>query len=171
MPRPSRVLVAVLLAAACSTDLPRTAEDTGPDFAPRPDAAVDAPADVARDAPAAEAASDLTPDLPGEPPVDAQLEAALDLPPPDVAPDGGPCPDGFCDMVMGEDDFNCPQDCGCVAAASCADLSPFGCACDVCSIFLGNNCLDADSVCSVPADPCGNGVCDYCETAGMCADC
>ncbi len=166
--RAAAILVAL---AGCSTDLPRKAADAGPEATP--ETGIDAPSDgVASDA--TDAAADLTAAEPGAdlsidapPLVDASLDAPVDS-----TPDGVTCPDGSCDIAMGEDDFSCPQDCGCTAVVSCNDLAPFGCACDVCSIMLSNNCLDADTACGVPADPCSNGVCDYCEDVTTCpGDC
>lgn len=164
--RPLWLLAAALASARCSTDLPRELQDLGPlDAAPDrtaqedvADSSVDLPtADATPDGPGGEpAAQDAGPDVAGESPVDA---------PP---PDGVTCPNGTCEMAMGEDDANCPQDCGCTAVASCADTAPFGCECDVCSVWLSTNCVDAEAICGVPIDPCGNGVCDYCETAATC---
>jgi hypothetical protein len=150
-----RLPFAFALALGCSGGVPDRIED-----APAED-----PGDPAQDVP---------PDAPPDPVLDAP-PAEPDGPVADSPwPDGVTCPNGVCDLGLGEDDSNCPWDCGCRAAASCDGPSPFGCYCDPCCVFLGTCCTDAMSACGpIPPDPCGNGTCDpECESAATCpTDC
>lgn len=152
-----RSALLALALGACTTRLPDHLEDVG---APR-DAARDvAPIDMAVDE------ASLPDTRPPDVGPDIGVDAAVDAP----WPDGVTCPNGTCGA--GEDDNNCPWDCGCTAVASCDDVAPFGCECDVCSLYLSTHCVDAVAACNPPPDPCGNGVCDYCENAGTCpVDC
>jgi len=148
-------LVGLLLCASgCTTKIPDHI-DLGQTDAASDGPAQDAPKDGSLppdapppDVPDSEALVDTIPDL--EPDVGSDVGV-------DVSPDGVTCPNGTCDL--GEDDGNCPQDCGCAAAASCNDPAPAGCYCDVCSVFLSTACLDAFPQCGV-VDTCGNLACD-----------